>query len=84
MITEDILVVLQNKIEKRTVQFHKASRYLADLNAFASSRTGTLADRLYANFETARDRLTRSRQELQNLLSSEDARRLTGFSDGQN
>jgi restriction endonuclease Mrr len=79
MVTEETLLTLQRKIERRTTQFHKASRYLAELNAFSSSRAGPLADRLAANFEVVRDSLSRAKQQLQSLLSSEDARALTGF-----
>jgi restriction endonuclease Mrr len=69
-ITAEQLANLQRKLERRQLRFHQASRYMAQFNAFAHSRTEAFDERLRKNFEDRRESLMAAHKELRDLLAS--------------
>lgn len=72
-VTAEQLASLQRRLERREFRFHQASRYIAQFNAFAHSRTEAFEERLRKNFEDRRESLAATQQELRELLASSAA-----------
>jgi restriction endonuclease Mrr len=69
-VTAEQLTNLQRRLQRREHRFHQASRYIAQFNAFAHSRTDAFDERLRKNFENRRESLAATQQELRELLAS--------------
>ena len=70
LVTGEQLTELREKIQRRTIHFQEASRYLAETNASTAQHSDAFLERIEANFVRRRDNLFRSRQELKILLDS--------------